>query len=227
MLVSFGAAPGGIGLGVGLVRQAAALDDVAQAMLAAQQAGDLDAVKRNAEAAVNLIEGSNGADFGDLDGDGAVNNPGDGFGLLLNGDHAGYVEGAIQHALLGSRAADATVNMQFHAGHVAVAAANVEKWAVELRDLTLQIVAAPDLNGTEQLVRQATELADRLLRGQDLNGNESIDPLPDEGGALTAFQHAQYMADLFLLPGTNQIPTPAPTPGPGEALPTEAGDYNY
>jgi hypothetical protein len=42
--------------------------------------------------------------------------------------------------------------------------------------------------------------------------NELVEALPQEGGALTAYQHTQYMADMFLLPGPHQMPAPAPAP---------------
>ena len=45
--------------------------------------GDLAGAKQHAEHVVNIIEGSNGANFGDLDGDGSAQNPGDGFGVLV------------------------------------------------------------------------------------------------------------------------------------------------
>jgi uncharacterized membrane protein YozB (DUF420 family) len=44
--------------------------------------GDIQAAKHAAEKAVNLIEGKTGTHFGDLDKDGAVDDPGKGLGLL-------------------------------------------------------------------------------------------------------------------------------------------------
>lgn len=44
--------------------------------------GNLQTSKRHAEHLVNLIEGNNGDHYGDLDGDGSVEDPGDGTGLL-------------------------------------------------------------------------------------------------------------------------------------------------
>jgi len=39
-------------------------------------------------------------------------------------------------------------------------------------------------------VRSASTLANQILNGIDINGNEAIDPIPGEGGAITAYQHA-------------------------------------
>ena len=37
-----------------------------------------------------------------------------------------------------------------------------------------------------------------------------VDPLPQEGGAQTAYQHTLYMADISVLQGPNRMPPPAP-----------------
>ena len=54
------------------------------------------------------------------------------------------------------------------------------------------------------MVRKAVALADKIRNGIDVNGNEIIEPIPGEGGAVTAYEHAYYMADMGILPGTSQ-----------------------
>jgi hypothetical protein len=198
------------------------LNLTAQNMLSAQQAGQLAETRQNAEALVNIIEGKNGQDFGDVDGDGTVTNPGDGFGLLLNGESLGYIQGTLEHAKLGSQTADATAHIQLHAGHVVICAQNLDEWAAELRDLSLKIAQSESVEAMEGDARQAAALSDRLLHGQDLNGNEIVDPLPQEGGAETAYQHALYMADISVLSGSNRMPPPASS---GNAPSHEGGEY--
>ena len=124
---------------------------------------------------------------------------GDGFGLLLNGENEGYIEGAFDHADYAATAPDATQNMIVHGEHVKACAQNMEQWAPQLRDLLKQILtqdAGPEM---EASVRQAAALADEMLEGTDLNGNEQVEPIPGEGGARTAYQHAYYMADITLI----------------------------
>ena len=53
------------------------------------------------------------------------------------------------------------------------------------------------------MIREAVALADKIRNGIDVNGNESIEPVPGEGGALTAYEHAYYMADVAIVPGTS------------------------
>jgi hypothetical protein len=40
----------------------------------------------------------------------------------------------------------------------------------------------------------------------DINGDENIEPITGEGGALIAYEHAYYMADMLIPPAENQTP---------------------
>jgi hypothetical protein len=203
LLVAYDDTPDHIGLTVGLVQQATLLNTTARDLLAAQQAGDFATMRRDAEALVNLIAGPGGEGGGDLDGDGTVTNPGDGFGLLLNGKNAGYIEGTLDHAKLAAGQPDATANIKLHAAHVEVAAENLSGWAVELRDRAARIAAATDVAAAAADAGQVAALADRFLNGKDLDGNEIVDPVVGEAGAATAYQHARYLADIAVLPAKN------------------------
>lgn len=57
-------------------------------------------------------------------------------------------------------------------------------------------------------LREAVTLANLMLNGIDLDGNESVDPVEGEGGALTAFEHVEYMSDMPILLGEDQLPSP-------------------
>jgi hypothetical protein len=54
----------------------------------------------------------------------------------------------------------------------------------------------------------AVSLAEQIHQGVDIDGNESVDPVEGEGGALTAYQQAEYMADMQILEGVNLFPPP-------------------
>jgi hypothetical protein len=60
----------------------------------------------------------------------------------------------------------------------------------------------------EGMIRNAVALSNQIENGYDTNGNENIEPIPGEGGAKTAYEHAYYMADM-LIPATTS-PAPAP-----------------
>ena len=59
----------------------------------AQTRGSLPATKRHAEHLINLIEGAQGPRYGDIDGNGHLEDPGDGIGLLARLDAVAAVGG--------------------------------------------------------------------------------------------------------------------------------------
>jgi hypothetical protein len=89
--------------------------------------------------------------------------------------------------------------MLVHGGHVMTSAENTSGWTAQLRSNLIEILQAPDLAGAESAIRQSVVLADQIRNGVDINGNENIEPIPGEGGAITAYDHAYYMADIVIL----------------------------
>ncbi len=51
-------------------------------------------------------------------------------------------------------------------------------------------------------VQEIVTLANHAFNGFDANGDGSVDPIPGEGGAVTANFHGQLMATLVLAPGS-------------------------
>jgi plastocyanin/uncharacterized membrane protein YozB (DUF420 family) len=166
----------------------------------AQAAGDLDGVKRHAEHVYNLIAGSLDPKFGDLNGDGRSQNPGDGFGLLENGAQTGYLKAAIDAANAAKNAPDATDSVKAHSEHVLICTQNMQGWAAEAKDLALQLAQAADVAGAKQASDRLLALSQFMQRGDDANGDGEIAPIPGEGGGLVAYEHAQFMAGFGLFP---------------------------
>jgi serine/threonine protein kinase len=212
LLVSMPDTPNQVGLMHGLWADANLMDEYANAMLAAFDAGDEAATRKNAEAVVNLIVGKQSDQYGDLDEDGEVSDPGDSYGLLLNGESPGYTGGVFSHAGYAMQTGDAPASVILHGGHVQACIGNVEQWSVDLRDLALSILDSPFETSMRAVIVQAVGLADQIIHGVDLDGNERIDPIPGEGGVMTAYEHSYYMADIFILPGQGQVMPPGPTP---------------
>ncbi|MBK8782042.1 MAG: protein kinase [Anaerolineales bacterium] len=206
LMVSTEESPNQIGMIDGIRINATLIDQSGEAMLAAYESGNQIDVRSNAEALVNLIVGNQDSAYVDWDSNGTVNNPGDGYGMLLNGEQAGYIEGVHHHSSYSADTEDATPNIRLHDAHVEVSIQNIEKWTIELRDTAKRILQAPEGANIEADVRTAVTLADQILNGLDIDGNESVDPIPGEGGANTAYQHAYYMADMPILPGEDQMP---------------------
>jgi hypothetical protein len=158
---------------------------------------------------LNLIAGSQSENYRDWNEDGNVDDPGDGFGLLLNGENLGYIQGSSTHADLSLQSPDATQRMRTHGEHVKICTKNLDEWTPGLRDQLTAILGTPmDSPELEGLIREAVTLADKIRNGIDVNGNEFVEPAAGEGGATTAYEHAYYMADMVILPGTNQLPRP-------------------
>jgi serine/threonine-protein kinase len=208
LLVAFSNTPKQTGMLIGLARDAELLNARANDLLAASEKKDAAGVRANAEAMYNLLVGKQGQGYGDLDKNGKVNDPSDGYGLLLNGDQEGYIEGTVSHAELAAGMPDASEPIHHHTPHIVDSAKNVEGWATELRALLLEIIADPQGVNANANIRQATALADRILHGRDLNGNEIVDPVLGEGGAKTALEHAIYMVDMPIMAGAEMLPPP-------------------
>jgi plastocyanin len=166
----------------------------------AQAAGDVAGVRRHAEHVFNLIAGSRDPQFGDLNGDGRSQNPGDGFGLLQNGDQAGYIQATLDAAIAAEQAPDATEAIKAHATHVSISAENMRGWAEEARNLALQLSEVSDLGAANQPVARLLTLAQWINRGNDANGDGEIAPVFNEGGGVVAYEHAQFMAGFGLFP---------------------------
>ncbi|MBI5840838.1 MAG: protein kinase [Chloroflexi bacterium] len=207
LMVGTDETPDEIAVGMGLINNVSLIKDSADAMLDAFYAGDRATMQSNAEAIVNLIVGREDLSYyNDWDGNGIIQDPGDGYGLLINGGQAGYLDGMIHHASYSAKASGATSEIMVHAEHVEICIQNLENWAPELRDLALRIARASQDQDVGNDLLKASILANQMLDGIDIDGSESVDPIAGEGGALIAFEHAEYMSDMPILPGENQVP---------------------
>jgi hypothetical protein len=216
LLSAFGRTPDGVGLVTGLMRDTALIQTISQDLTDAQIAADLDETKRQAEALVNLIEGVGGDHYGDLDGDGDITNPSDGWGLLNSAESGGYIQTSIEHARFAADTPQATAHIIEQAGLMEIAAQNLGGWAAQLRDAALAVIDSDDSAAADEYVQQIVELIELFANGQDTNGNGIVEPVPNEGGAKTVEEHAMNMAAMSVLLGADRIPEPANTPGPSE-----------
>lgn len=214
LLARFEETPNNTPLATGLLAQAALAADHANLAKLAVQANDLAVARLHLEHVVNIIEGDKGPNFGDLNGDEKRDNPGDGFGLLT------YAKAAAEHAAFAADAAprDETVNL--HAGHVKVATQNATQWATQARDLALPLFKAPTIAAIRGPVDQIKDLLEAALEGRDVNRDGRIDPVPGEGAARTAYNHAQLMA--MLEPTAAQAAGQVVPPAAPAAVPTQA-----
>jgi plastocyanin len=190
-------------LATGLLEQTALAAEHARLARAAVQNNDLAAARLHLEHVVNIIEGERGPNFGDLNKDERRDNPGDGFGVLT------YAELAIQHAQLAIDAAPRDETVKLHGGHVITSVRNAAGWAREARDQALPLFRVTDLAALRQPVDTIAALLSQTLEGRDVNRDGRIDPVPGEGAARTAYNHAQLMASITLTAAAAVAPAPA------------------
>jgi plastocyanin len=214
VLVSADETPDQVGYAIGLRQESDKVLLHAQFLQDAVDESNLANVLFHAEHLVNMIEGQGGEHYGDLNGNGKIENPGDGFGLLENGDQAGYVKAISDNALMAAAAPDATDAIRLHAGHVQIAADNTRGRLTTIRDLALEVSKVRRAADARENTQKIVALAHQMIDGVDLNGDEQISPIPGEGGVLTAYQHAQLMAGIELSPATARAATAAATTAP-------------
>ncbi|HJR80359.1 MAG TPA: protein kinase [Anaerolineales bacterium] len=216
LLVSFSLAPDQVALIQGLSAYAGWIEQTAREMQNAYEEGDVTAAREHAEGLQNLLVGSQHPDYKDWDEDGEITDPGDGYGLWLNGDHLGYIQAVYSHADYAANSPGASQNMIINGERVKICAQNLAQWAPQLRDAVQTILASDSLSEMEQPIDDSVVLADTILNGIDQNGNGQVDPSSGECGVQTAYEYAYHMADMLLLP-VNPPDTATPS---GSVLPT-------
>ena len=223
LLVNFAPAPNGTGLVIGLIHDTGLLVSAADAIKNALGNADLDMLKSQGEAVVNIIEGTGGTDFGDVDGNGTVVNPADGFGLLPGSVSAGYIQTSIEHARFAADAPGATATIMDGARDLQTAAQNLGGWATQLRELGIQLAQASDLDAARPIAQQMIDLVDLFMNGHDANKNGTLEP--SEGGSEVVYQYARQMADMLIVAGP-AAPTGQDTHG-GAAAPGSDSSSGY
>jgi hypothetical protein len=216
LLVSSPLAPEQIALIQGLSANTRLIDQTAREMLSAYENGNESGTRESAEAILNLLAGSQSQEYKDWNGDGRITDPGDGYGLWLNGDNLGYIQAVYSHADYAVNSPGASQNMIVNGERVKASAQNLAQWVPQLRERVLTILNSTALSDMDVPVSDSAALADQILNGVDQDDNGKIEPVSGEGGVLTAYEYAYYMADMPLLP-VNPWDTPTAT---GTASPT-------
>jgi hypothetical protein len=198
-----------VGTGVGILTNLQLQLEVAitHANLANDQTS-LAAVSSHLEHVINAIEGPSGDNYGDLDGNGSIEDFGDGIGVILHAQdrkHAGFAAGAA----LGDEA------FEMHSVAVDVNGKNAEDLAVQAVTEALFAMNETDLSFAKISVAGVIAFLESAKNGVDADASGTIDSVVGEGGAAQAYVEAQLMATYNLQIG----PPPAPTTVPPTATP--------
>jgi serine/threonine protein kinase len=228
LMVSFPGLEERNGLLHGLVSNAELINEAVSEMLDHHQNNNPAGVKENAESIMNLLVGNQSPNHKDWNKDGKVTDPGDGYGLLLNRDHLGYIQAVYSNAEYAVNSSGATRNIIVNGENVKICTQNLALWVPELRDHVLTILEAQSLSRMDTVIERSAELADQILNGIDLDENGEIDPVANECGVLVVYQYTYQMADMPLLPVTvnplatqfalSETVTPTPTGTPSSLI---------
>ncbi len=199
LLVSFPNTPGNTGLLVGLVDQAQKLNAASKLLQSSATNQNAVAMQCAAQSVVDISEGARGSHYKPLASQCSSQNIveiGDGYGLL---GANGYIATSETHVSLAAAQSDATDSIRAHSRHVAISLENMKGWITTIDQDALALLNNPTDSAK---VQEIATLANHAFNGFDANGDGSIDPVPGEGGAVTAYYHAQLMAVLILAPAS-------------------------
>jgi len=212
LLASFPSTPDQTALIQGLLTDIKTIDELASQMQRAANNGDGAHVLLNAEAIQNIIVGDQSSNHKDSNNNGQVDDPSDGFGLLLNGRNLGYLPAIFTEADVTISSTGASPQMITYGNGLKNSVQNLAQWTLELQDLITVILNSPQSSDLKQQVARVVALADKMLIGIDVDEDGSIDAELGEGGAQTAYDQAYHMADMPLRPvGIFNIGTGTPT----------------
>ena len=166
--------------------------------------GDIDGMRRKAEHLVNLVEGSRGGFYGDLDGNGRAEDPGDGVGLLP------YIWGALTQTQFAwatasdDRVADASLAVQPPLQYALT-------WAGFVRDAGYELSQTRDPERAAELSRHVFTAVQRIVAAVDPGQDETLNALLAETTLTPAYASALSLVQLPLLPpGATTVITGTP-----------------
>ena len=188
------------GFAVGLNSESQEMEHHVRLLVQSEAVGDMPGVRRHAEHVFNLVVGARGADFGDLDGDGRAQNAGDGFGLLENGEQAGYIRATRDAATAAGSAQDTTRRSRSTPITSAPPPTTCRPGPAKRAASRSSCPTSASSAAVDKPASRLLTLAKWLAVGNDANADGEISPIAGEGGALVAYQHAQFMAGLAAFP---------------------------
>jgi hypothetical protein len=182
-------------------------EDYKIGLVQAFESDDEATLRKRTEEVIALIVGDQSDRYLDYDNSGTIDDPGDGFGSLANGERLGYLQETALHAKYAADAADSTPNIRVYSENVQVCIQNLDGWTNQLLELALQLNETPFGPEAGPIIAQMSKISRSLLSGVDANGNGRLNEvIVGECGADTAYEQAYFMADMLLYPGPDRLP---------------------
>jgi hypothetical protein len=212
ILAKYPGSPNQTALVLGLYSDAQTINELAAEMQKASSNGNTDRVRLNAEAILNLLVGSQSPDRKDWNADGQVDDPSDGYGLLLNGQNLGYLQASYTEADAVVKAVGTSEEMRRSGESFKTSVENLAQWTDQLKTILVSILSTTSRADLNQGVTEATILAAKILDGIDVDEDGAVEPIAGEGGAKAVYEQAYRMADMPLQAvGILNIGTGTPT----------------
>ncbi|MGE5462105.1 MAG: anti-sigma factor domain-containing protein, partial [Syntrophothermus sp.] len=196
----------------GLTTDIQTINEFAKEMQKSSANTNIDRVHLYAEAILNILVGDQSDKHKDWNGDGQVDDPSDGFGLVLNGRNLGYLQATYIEADAAVRASGASEQLVTYGEGVKISVQDLAQWTEQLEELISSILASPSSSSIAPLVLQASTLAEKMVNGIDLDEDGVVEPVFNEAGVLVAYEQAYHMADMPLQAvGIRNLGTGTPT----------------
>src|SRR5678816_3068704 len=96
-------------------------------------------MRQRTEEVINAIVGDERELYFDYDKNGTINDPGDGYGSLPNGDRLGYLQGTALHAKYAADAVDSTANIRLYSDNLQLCIQNMSDWTNQLLPLAQEL----------------------------------------------------------------------------------------
>ncbi len=167
----------------------------------ASSAGTLEDMQMYAQRVINIIEGSDGANF-----DASAGNPGDGVGVMTHISD-------LENAMFASEEDPDNMVLAQHAALVAASAANIEARVTDARDAAVSSLGRSSVLDARLDLIPVAGLLSSALNGLDANSDGMIESGGAEGGTSQAYVDAQRMATYQLMEG--ELPPLGPELGIG------------
>jgi len=170
----------------------------------------IEGVRHQMELTVNALEGPDGDNYEDLDGDGTIEDVGDGVGVIAR------VRQREETGFVLNPSFDDTFIMAHLVG-LELDGLNIESLVDEAVTEALLALDELALDRAKVSAAGVAGFIEGALKGVDTDASDVIDSVLGEGGAAQAYVEAQLMATYSLQVGP--IPTPTPTSAPPTATP--------
>ena len=216
LVVSAPDTPGNTPYDPGLRDQAELAATHGQLALEAITRGDLASGQLHVEHVWNILSGQTSPAFGDLDGDGEAQNPGDGYGVSVYGLRVAEISDQIAETPgVEAHIREAAAGMAVCARHIA------DVGFPQAREQGQLVLNAADAAAAEPPGLAMVEALNALSAGVDANGNGEIEAITGECGATQVYELSHELFHIHLTPqtslaGIGQPAAAAPSPAGAE-----------